>query len=34
MNVVFVLAHQDDEIAFASRIRHMLERGDRDDASA
>lgn len=31
MNVVFVLAHQDDEIAFASRIRHALERGDRVD---
>jgi LmbE family N-acetylglucosaminyl deacetylase len=29
MNVVFVLAHQDDEIAFASRIRYVLERGDR-----
>ena len=31
MNVVFVLAHQDDEIAFASRIRYVLERGDRVD---
>lgn len=29
MNVVFVFAHQDDEIAFASRIRYALERGDR-----
>lgn len=29
MNVVFVLAHQDDEIAFASRIRSALGRGDR-----
>ena len=31
MNVVFVLAHQDDEVAFASRIRYALERGDRVD---
>ena len=31
MNVVFVFAHQDDEIAFASRIRYALERGDRVD---
>ena len=29
MNVVFVFAHQDDEIGFASRIRYALERGDR-----
>ena len=29
MNVVFVFAHQDDEIAFASRIRYTLDRGDR-----
>jgi N-acetylglucosamine malate deacetylase 1 len=29
MHVVFVLAHQDDEIAFASRIRLALSRGDR-----
>lgn len=31
MNVVFVFAHQDDEIGFASRIRHALERGDQVD---
>jgi LmbE family N-acetylglucosaminyl deacetylase len=29
MDVVFVLAHQDDELAFASRIRHAIARGDR-----
>ena len=29
MNVVFVFAHQDDEIAFASRIRFCVARGDR-----
>jgi LmbE family N-acetylglucosaminyl deacetylase len=29
MHVVFVLAHQDDEIAFASRIRDANARGDR-----
>jgi LmbE family N-acetylglucosaminyl deacetylase len=29
MHVVFVLAHQDDEIAFASRIRYAIARGDR-----
>jgi LmbE family N-acetylglucosaminyl deacetylase len=29
MNVVFVFAHQDDEIALASRIRHCVARGDR-----
>ena len=29
MNVVFVFAHQDDEVGFASRIRYALERGDR-----
>jgi LmbE family N-acetylglucosaminyl deacetylase len=29
MNVVFVFAHQDDEIAFASRIRMNVGRGDR-----
>lgn len=31
MNVVFLFAHQDDEIAFASRIRYALQRGDRVD---
>lgn len=29
MNVVFVLAHQDDEVACASRIRFCIARGDR-----
>jgi LmbE family N-acetylglucosaminyl deacetylase len=29
MHVVFVFAHQDDELAFASRIRHALARGAR-----
>lgn len=29
MNVVFVFAHQDDEIAFASRLRACAARGDR-----
>lgn len=29
MNVLFVFAHQDDEIAFASRIRLAVRRGDR-----
>jgi len=29
MNVVFIFAHQDDEIAFVSRIRLMRARGDR-----
>lgn len=28
MNVVFVFAHQDDEIALASRIRYSVARGD------
>jgi len=28
MHVAFVFAHQDDEIAFASRIRHAIARGD------
>jgi len=29
MHVVFVFAHQDDEIAFVSRIRYSVARGDR-----
>jgi LmbE family N-acetylglucosaminyl deacetylase len=29
MHVVFVFAHQDDEVAFASRIRQCVARGDR-----
>ena len=29
MHVVFVFAHQDDEIAFVSRIRYAIARGDR-----
>lgn len=29
MHVVFVFAHQDDEIAFVSRIRYSIARGDR-----
>ena len=29
MRVVFVFAHQDDEIAFVSRIRYSIARGDR-----
>jgi N-acetylglucosamine malate deacetylase 1 len=29
VNVVFVFAHQDDEIALASRIRYAISRGDR-----
>jgi LmbE family N-acetylglucosaminyl deacetylase len=29
MHVVFVFAHQDDELAFASRIRYAVSRGDR-----
>lgn len=31
MNVVFVFAHQDDEVAFASRIRYELAAGNRVD---